>query len=188
MGARVLKELTLRDSHPFLYQRHIFEGGTGAVPVANHAMVRLPTGARISYSPKRWAETPTAPLEGDPSRGRSILAYPARSTDLTSVPRADGGTVDLTAYPIDQGHEDFAMLLEADGSPLGWSAVVRSGEGDMALMLKNPARLPITMLWYLERRAQLRAVERPPPRRARRRRRLQPGRFTVTPPPSPKMR
>src|SRR3954469_12803559 len=27
MGARVLKELTLRDGHPFLYQRHIFEGG-----------------------------------------------------------------------------------------------------------------------------------------------------------------
>ena len=40
------------------------------------------------------------------------------------------------------------MLLEAAGSPLGWSAVVRSGEGDMALFLKNPARLPITMLWY----------------------------------------
>ena len=31
MGARVLKELTLRDGHPFLYQRHIFEGGAGAV-------------------------------------------------------------------------------------------------------------------------------------------------------------
>jgi hypothetical protein len=25
---------------------------------------------------------------------------------------------------------------------------MRPGEGDMALMLKNPARLPITMLWY----------------------------------------
>src|ERR1700752_4483731 len=58
MGARVLKELTLRDGHPFLYQRHIFEGGTGALPVANNAMVRLPSGGRVSYSPKRWAETP----------------------------------------------------------------------------------------------------------------------------------
>ena len=108
MGARVLKELTLRDGHPFLYQRHIFEGGAGALPVANHAMVRLPKGGRISYSPKRWAETPTTALESDPARGRSILAYPARSTDLGNFPRADGGTVDLTTYPIDQGHEDFA--------------------------------------------------------------------------------
>jgi hypothetical protein len=32
MRARVLKELTLRDGHPFLYQRHIFEGGAGAIP------------------------------------------------------------------------------------------------------------------------------------------------------------
>jgi hypothetical protein len=148
MGARVLKELTLRDGHPFLYQRHIFEGGAGALPVANHAMVRLPTGARISYSPKRWAETPEAALEPDPQRGRSILAYPARSADLGHFPRADGGTADLTSYPIDQGHEDFAMLVEAEGSQLGWSAVTRTGEGDMALMLKNPARLPVTMLWY----------------------------------------
>jgi hypothetical protein len=148
MGARVLKELTLRDGHPFLYQRHIFEGGAGAVSVANHAMVRLPHGARIAYSPKRWAETPTTPLEGDPARGRSILAYPARSSDLTRYPRGDGGTADLTSYPIDQGHEDFAMLVEAAGSPLGWSAVARPEEGDMALMLKNPTKLPVTMLWY----------------------------------------
>ena len=147
MGARVLKELTLRDGHPFLYQRHIFEGGAGAVSVANHAMVRLPHGARMAYSPKRWAETPTTPLEGDPTRGNSILAYPGRSTDLTRYPRRDGGTVDLTSYPIDQGHEDFVMLVEAAGSPLGWSAVTRSEEGDIALMLKNPAKLPATMLW-----------------------------------------
>ena len=148
MGARVRKELTLRDGHPFLYQRHVFEGGSGGLSAANHAMVRLPHGARISYSPKRWAETPASPLEGDPARGRSILAYPGRATDLTRYPRGDGGTVDLTSYPIDQGHEDFAMLVEAADSPLGWSAVMRPDEGDMALMLKNPAKLPVTMLWY----------------------------------------
>lgn len=148
MGAHVFKHLTLRDGHPFLYQSHVFEGGAGALPVANHAMVRLPAGGRLSFSPKRWAETPGKPLEDDPARGRSALAYPARSDVLAAFPRADGGTADLTAYPIDDGHEDFVMLVEAEGSSLGWSAAVRPDEGDMALMLKNPAELPVTMLWY----------------------------------------
>jgi hypothetical protein len=148
MGARVLKELTLRDDHPFLYQRHIFEGGAGALPVANHAMVSLPNGGQLSFSPKRWAETPTAPLESDPARGRGVLRYPARSADLQDFPRADGGTVNLTTYPIDEGHEDFAVLVEAPDATFGWAAVVRPNEADMALMLKNPARLPLTMLWF----------------------------------------
>lgn len=148
MGARVLKELTLRDGHPFLYQRHIFQGGSGALPVANHAMVSLPTGARLSFSPKRCAETPAAALESDAERGRSVLAYPSRSTDLSHFPRADGGTADLTSYPIDEGHEDFAMLVEAPESGLGWTAVTRSEEADMALMLKNSRQLPVTMLWH----------------------------------------
>lgn len=148
MGARVLKELTVRDGHPFLYQRHVFENGTGDLSVANHAMVRFPNGGRLSFSPKRWAETPATALETDPSRGRFVLAYPARSTDLRSFPLADGGTADLTRYPIGERHEDFAMLVEAEGATLGWSAALRPREGDLALTLKNPAVLPVTMLWF----------------------------------------
>jgi hypothetical protein len=148
MGANVFKEVTLRDGHPFLYQRHVFVNGTGALPVASHAMVRLPSGGALSFSPKRWAETPGTPLEGDPEKGRSLLAYPARSSDTGRFPLADGDMADLTAYPIADAHEDFAMLVETADSPLGWSAVVRPQEGDMALMLKDPAQLPVTMLWY----------------------------------------
>lgn len=148
MGARVFKHLTLHDGHPFLYQSHVFEGGSGSLPVANHAMVALPSGGRISFSAKRWAETPEAPLEADPENGRSALAYPARATDLAAFPRKGGGAADLGTYPIDEGHEDFVQLVEAEGSSLGWSAAVRPGEGDMALMLKNASQLPVTMLWY----------------------------------------
>lgn len=147
MGARLVKELTVRDGHPFLYQRHVFEGGEGRLPVANHAMVRLPAGGRLATSPKRYAETPPTPLERDPARGRSALAYPARSADLGRFPTAAGGTVDLRAYPIGDAHEDFVMLVEAEGARLGWTAVTRE-EGDAALFLKNAGRLPATMLWY----------------------------------------
>ncbi len=148
MGARVLKELMVRDGHPFLYQRHVFENGAGSLSVANHAMVRFPNGGRLSFSPKRWAETPVTALETDPARGRFVLAYPATSTDLSRFPLADGGTADLTRYPIGERHEDFAMLVEAEGATLGWSAALRPREGDLALTLKNPALLPVTMLWF----------------------------------------
>ncbi|RWH50138.1 MAG: hypothetical protein EOQ82_31585, partial [Mesorhizobium sp.] len=38
MGATVEKILTLRDDHPFLYQEHIFSGGSGGISVAHHPM------------------------------------------------------------------------------------------------------------------------------------------------------
>lgn len=148
MGARVVKRLTLRDDHPFIYQSHVFEGGSGDIPVANHAMVSLPQGGRLSVSPKRFAETPPQPLEDSPARGRSILAYPSRTTALDAFPMADGDSTDLGAYPIGEDHEDFVMLVEAEASKLGWSSVVRSGMRDVALMLKDPAVLPMTMLWF----------------------------------------
>lgn len=78
-GASVMKELSLEAGHPFLYQRHLFIGGEGRLPLANHAMVSLPQGGKLSFSRKRWFETLEAPLESDPARGRSRLAYPRRA-------------------------------------------------------------------------------------------------------------
>ena len=96
-GATVIKELSVQDGHPFVYQRHLFIGGSGALPVANHAMIAVPNGAKLSFSRKRWWETLAEPLETD--RGRSCLAYPRRSEDAAEFPAADGGTVNLHRYP-----------------------------------------------------------------------------------------
>ena len=41
MGATVDKILTLRDDHPFLYQEHVFSGGSGAISVAHHPMTAM---------------------------------------------------------------------------------------------------------------------------------------------------
>jgi hypothetical protein len=147
-GACVIKELSLTDGHPFLYQRHVFIGGFGHIPVANHAMVSLPEGGHLRFSPKRFFETPGQAQETDPARGRSRLAYPARSSDARAFPAADGGTVDLTRYPWGDAHEDFVAGVEAPGVHLGWTAVTRSGRGDLFLSLRNPAFMPMTMLWH----------------------------------------
>jgi hypothetical protein len=146
-GATLVKELSVHDGHPFVYQRHVFVGGAGRVPVANHANVSLKHGGIIRTSPKRAWETPKDPQEGDPSRGRSGLRYPARSEDPRAFPGQDG-TVDLTRYPWNPRHEDFVVGIEAEGHALGWTAVTRPAEGDLYLSLRNPRRLPMTMLWH----------------------------------------
>ncbi|MBV9704086.1 MAG: hypothetical protein JO163_15255 [Methylobacteriaceae bacterium] len=148
MGATLIKEFRLRDGHPFLYERHVFIGGKGAVPVANHAMVRFDRGGALSFSAKAYGETLAAAVEPDPARGRSWLLYPSRFEDFTRIPSAAGSPVDLTRYPIGERHEDFVMLVEAAGQALGWFAAVRAGDNEMFLSLKNPAVLPVTFLWF----------------------------------------
>jgi hypothetical protein len=147
-GARLTKEITLRDDHAFIYQRHIFEGGSGATSIASHPMVKFGTGGRLSFSPKLYAETPAVALETDPARGRHALAYPARFADLSSAPLANGGVTDLRSYPIASRHEDFVMLVEAPGSDLAWAAAVREDGADVVLSLKNPRDFSVTMLWF----------------------------------------
>lgn len=147
MGATVEKILTLRDHHPFLYQEHVFHGGSGAISVAHHTMTAMAEGGRLAFSPKRLAATPDDPLEPNPERGRFLLSYPGRSADLTHFPAQAGGTVDLTEYRMDRRHEDFVTLVEADHDGPGWTAVARKAEADLVLVLKNPAQLPVTMLW-----------------------------------------
>lgn len=149
MGATLIKELRLVDDHPFLYQRHVFTGGRGeSISVANHAMLNLSHGARLSFSPKRWWETPETGLETDPERGRGLLAYPATATDFHSFPRADGGMADLGRYPVGERHEDFAVGIEAPDRTFGWTAVARNQDADLYLSLRNATRLPMTMLWF----------------------------------------
>lgn len=145
-GATVVKEITLLPGHPFVYQRHVLVGGEGRVPVANHANVALRNGGLIRTSRKSCWETPKEPLEADPARGRSGLDYPARAEDPAAFPGREG-PVDLTRYPFLPRHEEFVVGIEARGNALGWTGVTRA-EGDLFLSLRDPAALPMTMLWH----------------------------------------
>ena len=148
MGATLEKHLSLCDDHPFLYQSHSFRGGQGAISTANHAMISLPNGGHLRFSPKRWFETPASAPEDDPTRGRSSLRYPARSADPHKFPAAGGSTIDLTHFPYGPAHEEFVIAVEDPDSPLGWTAISRPVEGDLYISLRHPKRLPMTMLWH----------------------------------------
>lgn len=144
MGATIDKRLRLVDEAPLLYQTHRIRDGKGALSVAHHPMVRASEGGRLFFSPKRAVLTPDAPLEA----GRHRLACGASVSDPHAVPAADGGSVDITALPIGERHEDFVTLVEAPGHSLGWSAVLREAERDIVFVLKDPRVLPVTMFWH----------------------------------------
>lgn len=148
MGATVEKRLTVKNRHPFLYQTHTFIGGTGALPVANHAMVSLPDGGILAFSAKARVETPAKALEPDPAVGRSLLAYPTETSDPTKVQLAGGGFADITHYPFAMQHEDFAMLVENQENRLGWFAASRPKTRDAVLSLKRRSDFPVTFLWF----------------------------------------
>ncbi len=142
-GARLTKVLELSAHDPLVYQTHVLTGGADGLTLAHHPMLRMAGAAWMSYSPKRLAIAP----EAAPEPGRSWLAYPSRGTDLAAFP-GQAGPVDLTSYPQARGHEDFVTLIEAAGATLGWTVVIREAEDDMVLFLKDPAVLPVTMLWF----------------------------------------
>lgn len=151
LGARVEKTLRFRGDDPVLYQEHRLIGGEGALPVAHHAMIRAGETCRLSTSPKRWLATPPTPIEPDPVRGRSILAYPQRAAGLEALDLAAGGTVDARRYPFADAHEDLGMMVERDLTGLGWTAAALVSEGFLLFLVKPARTLPATVLWFSNR-------------------------------------
>lgn len=145
--AEITKQITLVPGQPIVYQRHVFKGGAGHIPIAHHAMIRVPGGAQLSFSPKAFGRTPLGAPETDPARGNSNLAYPQTFGSLKEVRRKDGRTVDASRYPFDSDHEDLVILAEARGARLGWSAAVAIADGFVFFAVKDAARLPETILW-----------------------------------------
>ncbi len=146
-GAAVTKTLTVRPGHPFLYQRHRFAGGTGHLPIGHHAMIRVPGGAQLSFSGKRFGVTPKEEPEPDPARGRSVLKYPQKFARLDRVKDAAGENLDISRYPFCSDHEDLVVLAGDPAIQIGWSAAVAREDGFLFFAVKDAARLPETILW-----------------------------------------
>jgi hypothetical protein len=145
MGAQLRKRVEVRPGESIVYQRHTFTGGSGRLPVGHHAMLRADGVLRLAFAPRIFAGTPPAPVE-TPPEGRSILAYPQEITDLRTARRGDGGTIDLTSYPTEDGHEDLWMLASDPVPGFAWTAAT-SEDGWVWFGIKNPRILPGTVIW-----------------------------------------
>jgi hypothetical protein len=146
-GARVLKTLHVHPGQAVIYQGHDLIGGSGALPIGHHAMLRVPETAYLSFSPWIWAGTPPTPLEADPAIGRSLLQYPQEITHLSRVRLASGQTADLTRFPALDRHDDLLMLVADPALPFAWSAVTAPQAGWVWFDLRDPRTLASTVLW-----------------------------------------
>jgi hypothetical protein len=147
MGARVRKRISLKTGHPVVYQEHIFHGGSGAIPLGHHAMLRTSEPLLLGFSDSIWAGTPPEAPEPDLALGRSSLKYPQVISSLGYVQLEQGGTVDLRQYPTLERSEDLLMLVANPNMAFAWSAATNQQAGWVWFALKNPRVLHSTVLW-----------------------------------------
>lgn len=136
-GATLHKAVHIKPGHAVIYQEHTFTGGSGALPIGHHAMLRATEPLRLSFSPRVWCGTPPKPLEREPE-STSRLAYPQRFDSLSAVRLADGSTADLSTYPALPAHEDLLMMAADPAAPLAWTAAVAPQAGWVWFDLFSP--------------------------------------------------
>ena len=166
MGARLTKRVEAHPGETVVYQRHVFTGGEGRLPVGHHAMLRAEGTLKLGFAPRLFAGTPPEPVEVPPT-GRSILAYPQEIGDPAHAQRADGGSIDLTTYPVEDGHEDLWMLASDPAPGFAWTAATSAERRLGMVRAKEPAHPSRDAGLAEQRRPELPAVLLAPPRRHR---------------------
>jgi hypothetical protein len=146
LGATVTKHVEVRPGQSIVYQRHTLAGGSGAIPIGYHAMLRADTPLQLAFAPWTMALTPPEPVEVPPL-GRPLLAPNQTIRDLRRAKRADGGTADLAIYPTADGYESLWMVVAEPMQPFAWTAATAADQGWVWFSLKNQRVLPETLLW-----------------------------------------
>jgi hypothetical protein len=87
------------------------------------------------------------PFENPAQGGYSCLKVGATFTALHRVPRADGGTADLSVYPAREGFEDLVLMASDEKRPWAWTALTVPGERYVWFALKDPRVLRSSVFW-----------------------------------------
>lgn len=152
---QVTKEVTLREGHPVIYQRHCVKHFVGPTPVGHHAILAMPDEVgtfAISTSPFRLGMTNPG-VFSDPANGEyQMLAEGKTFCDVREIPTLfrDPAVVDCSRLPLRRGFADlFAVVADADllsGKP-AWTAAVNTSENWVWFSLRDPKKLPMTAFW-----------------------------------------
>lgn len=116
------------------------------VPIALHAVLRLPEtagAARLDIAAHAgvWSHPAHSPSDPCP------LAPDCRSPSLSAMLGADGGTIDLTALPLDEAAECRVLVPNASGR----AVLSHLREGWQAVLEWDATDLPGLMLWISNR-------------------------------------
>lgn len=146
---RVDKFISLVEGHSAIYQKHVVSGLSGRMPVGYHAMLHFPKqgSARISTSGIVRGQVFPGQFENPVEGGYTSLKQGAEFSSIKKVPKADGGSADLSVYPAREGFEDLVMLISDPSLPFAWTSAVVAEEGWVWFSLKDPRILRSTIFW-----------------------------------------
>lgn len=114
------------------------------LPIALHPTLRLDSGAVQLHLPAHGGGV-IYPVPAEP--GISRLAPDRSFTDLSAVPLAEGGTLDLSRFPLPVDTEELLQLRALDGP-----VVLHYLDAGWSLQLDwDRASLPDLMLWVSHR-------------------------------------
>ncbi|HUT24699.1 MAG TPA: hypothetical protein VM492_10180 [Sumerlaeia bacterium] len=149
-GGRCVKHTALVKGHNVVYQRDDFSAVDGPINPGHHATLQFPDrpgAGRLSFSSFAYAHTFIEPCEDPAQGGYSWLKPDQRVEDLAAVPCIDGSVADVTRYPARRGFEDIVILCADPSLRIAWSTVTFPEEGWLWFSLRDPGRLPSTLLW-----------------------------------------
>ncbi|MDN7671074.1 hypothetical protein QZM22_00670 [Burkholderia oklahomensis] len=112
------------------------------LPVGLHPMLKMPaTSRRMSLHPGHFEFALTYPHEVE--AGADVVASGTEFSDLREVPGRNGGTVDLSAYPLRERTESLVQLCGIDGR----FSVLNDDEGYQLDIAWPCEMLPSCVLW-----------------------------------------
>ena len=151
---KVEKKLLLKKGHNAVYLCHTLSGYTGPMAPGHHATLKVPDreGAMLIS---------TSPIHYGLTNGRSIpetfsgdkeyysLASGKKFTSLAKVPTLwkDMPYTDCSVYPNRKGFVDILGVFAKTGKTPAWTAAVLPAEGYLWFSLKDPVKLPTTLMW-----------------------------------------
>ena len=135
-----------------IYDQNVIEGFAGPTTLAHHATLAMPDqqeSVLVATSPCRFGMTNPTPT-GDPPGGEYQAVAPGRRfKSLEAVPllSAEPKTGDCTRFPTRKGFTDLASIANDPRVSPAWTAATFTTEGFLWFALKDPAVLPVTVLW-----------------------------------------
>jgi len=149
---KVIKRLSLVKGHNVVYDQNVVEGFAGPTTLAHHAILAMPEeqeSVLVSTSPYRFGMTNPTPTSNPPAGEYQAVAVGKRFKSLQAVPSifAEPKTTDCTRFPTRKGFTDLAAVVHTKDVCPAWTTAVFTTEGFLWFALKDPAVLPLTVLW-----------------------------------------
>lgn len=152
-GGKITRKLSLIDGQNVVYCSSTLEGFSGPMPLGHHCTLAMPEkegSLRVATSAIQFGMTnPTPP--GQPAAGEYYSIIPNKKfKSLSRVPVAwpREGSGDFSAFPARKGFTDMlAVFNKPAATKPAWTAAAFDDEGFLWFSLKDPAVLPMTLLW-----------------------------------------